>query len=514
MVQSAIEPEACSKPADMNENQSAPNNLPAQLFDKNATIRKEQTSKEEPGQKSPLNNSVQTESASSRKRSLPSSATTEEPTSKKAKEASLNGHGMSEIPRVDSPAEISHAKINTETWQGFCEIESEPAYFSTILREMGVEHVTVREPFGVSSDLLAMLPQPIYGLVLLFRYRPFGNEDQETKCPADVWFANQLPAQNSCGTLAMINILMNNPEIHVGDHLNQFRDFTKDMTPFQRGEAFASFEFVKKIHNSFAKQMDVLENDKYISYKFKQSQYLKTLESKHEPKATSSQARRRSRDSAATDDSAEAFENNAHHFIAFVPVGNEIWKLDGMDAQPTSVGTFNPEDGETWLSNACDTITTLMGAGDDDYGVVALVQSPLHSLRKKASLIINTTMHVESRLNNLSPTWREFVADNQEPTSPRMLGVEQHLSLHPITEAVRAEIDSEETQKLRERRESLVTELVEVAKSIMEEMGLEAAEEQKAMQRRYDTGPAIKKWLEMLAENGHLEANLSRFMFA
>jgi ubiquitin carboxyl-terminal hydrolase L5 len=46
----------------------------------------------------------------------------------------------------------------------------------------------------------------------------------------------------------------------------------------------------------------------------------------------------------------------------------------------------------------------------------------------------------------------------------------------------------------------------------MQEMQVEAQEDAKATQRRYDSGPAIKKWLEMLAENGYLEKNLERFM--
>jgi ubiquitin carboxyl-terminal hydrolase L5 len=46
----------------------------------------------------------------------------------------------------------------------------------------------------------------------------------------------------------------------------------------------------------------------------------------------------------------------------------------------------------------------------------------------------------------------------------------------------------------------------------MIEMQNEAEEDLMATQRRYDSGPVIKKWLEMLAENGFLEENLDRFM--
>jgi ubiquitin carboxyl-terminal hydrolase L5 len=460
---------------------------------------------------------LQPESPMSKKRALEEPSAKEEPITKKAKE------NLADSPNGDSMTPNAVDIVNKETWQGFCEIESEPAYFSSILRDIGVQDVTVREVFAMTPDLLDMLPQPIYGLILLFRYREFGNEDQATDCPRDVWFANQLPAQNSCGTLAMINILMNNPDVQVGEHLTQFKDFTNDMTPFQRGEAFASFDFVKKIHNSFAKKMDLLENDKILSSKVKRAQRLKdpstitttttTKKEKSTGTGTKSRPHRRgSADSTASHNSSESFEENGHHFIAFVPIGTQVWKLDGMDAQPTCVGTFAPEAGETWVDAASDTIATLMAAGDDDYGVVALTQSPLKALRGKAGLAINTLSHVESRLEILNPTWREFVDSDSALPGPRMLGIESILASHPVPATLQSQIKEEKLEDLLNRRVILVQEISDTAACIMEEVGTEAAEEEKARQRRFDSGPAIKVWLEMLAGNGWLEGNLKRFM--
>ena len=84
-------------------------------------------------------------------------------------------------------------------------MESEPAYLSVMMREMGAGAVAVREVF--SLELLETLPQPIHGLILLFRARKVAPTKQEHECPAHVWFANQWPGQNSCATLAIINIL-------------------------------------------------------------------------------------------------------------------------------------------------------------------------------------------------------------------------------------------------------------------------------------------------------------------
>jgi ubiquitin carboxyl-terminal hydrolase L5 len=443
-------------------------------------------------------------SIDSRKRDLPGPCPHEEPEPKRLKTSpslysnNSNNSALKDLLESAGPTN----SFDKETWQGFCEIESDPAYFSAILRDMGVQGVNVREVFSMDPVLLETLPKPIYGLILLYRHRELSTSDQPIKSPGDVWFANQLPAQNSCATLAMINILMNNSRADIGDQLGQFKEFTKDFTPFQRGEAFASFDFVKKIHNSFAKKMDMLEADKHLSYKVNRSKR----------REKDKKARRKSTDSAATDDSAEGYEDNAHHFIAFVPVGNKVWKLDGLDAQPTTMGAFDPSIGETWLPTVTDTITAIMAAGDDDYGVIAITQSSLLSLRKEACLAINTIQHIQSRLNNVSSDWKSFISDESPPPYPQMLGVEDQLLEHAVSDALTATIAAEQLLDLLNHRSRLLKDLHQIAANIVSEMQTEAEENQKAAQRRFDCGPVIKMWMEMLAGNGYLEGNLDRFM--
>lgn len=460
-----------------------------------------------------------TSSSKSKKRTCPDPEVNA-PNSKRSKEPSPTAL-PAKVPSPTSeslrPSHESVARVDKNSWQGFCEIESEPAYFSTILREMGVQDITVREVFTMDPFYLQeSLPQPIYGLILVFQYREFGKADQPAECPSDVWFANQLPAQNSCATLAMINILMNSAEVGIGEHLDQFKDFTRSLTPFQRGETLASFDFVKKIHNSFAKEMDILECDKHISHKVNKSRLLakKNTETTKKKGKRGTKSRRFSEDSTATDASAETHEDNAHHFIAFVPVGNEVWKLDGLDAQPTSMGTFNSVHGETWLSAVSDIIAALMAAGDDDYGVIALSQSPLLPLRQEACVATNTISHIDARLAALDTNRGSFLlpTGNNEQPLPSDLGLATHLALHPVPPSLQTQLSTKLLPDLLTRRATLVAELNGLAASILTEIQTVAEEERKANMRRFDAGPVIKKWLEMLAENGYLEEHLERFM--
>lgn len=53
--------------------------------------------------------------------------------------------------------------------------------------------------------------------------------------------------------MALLNIVNNIPDIDLGENLERFKEFTKNFTPALRGDAINNFEFVKKIHNSFAR---------------------------------------------------------------------------------------------------------------------------------------------------------------------------------------------------------------------------------------------------------------------
>lgn len=112
--------------------------------------------------------------------------------------------------------------------------------------------------------------RPVYGLIFLFRWREDEEKKEEPECPNGVWFANQVRVlglffaakhlltilqtiDNACATIAMLNIVNNIQGIELGENLQAFKDFTKDFTPPLRGDAIANFQFVKEIHNSFAR---------------------------------------------------------------------------------------------------------------------------------------------------------------------------------------------------------------------------------------------------------------------
>ena len=108
----------------------------------------------------------------------------------------------------------------------------------------------------------------MYGLIFLFKWKEEDPDTQESSCPEHVWFANQVrlttvlqahilmvekTVNNACASVALLNIVNNIPCVELGEHLQRFKAFTRDFSPSLRGDAIANFDFVKRIHNSFAR---------------------------------------------------------------------------------------------------------------------------------------------------------------------------------------------------------------------------------------------------------------------
>jgi Ubiquitin carboxyl-terminal hydrolase, family 1. len=56
----------------------------------------------------------------------------------------------------------------------------------------------------------------------------------------------------------LLNIVNNTDSINLGEKLQAFKDFTMEFTPALRGDAINNFEFVKRIHNSFARSVSFI----------------------------------------------------------------------------------------------------------------------------------------------------------------------------------------------------------------------------------------------------------------
>ncbi|PGG97003.1 ubiquitin carboxyl-terminal hydrolase L5 [Blastomyces parvus] len=377
-------------------------------------------------------------------------------------------------------------------WNGFCEIESEPALFNVMLRDFGVKGVKVQEVVSLDDEMLEFLHKPVYGLIFLFRWKEDDPDKQESSCPEGIWFANQTSSY-ACASVALLNIINNVEEIELGEELQHFKDFTMSFTPALRGDAIGNFEFVKRVHNSFARKMDVLNTD----------HQLKTEATNRKSKAKKSK-------NQDYDDSEAGF-----HFIGFVPAKGKLWKFDGLERQPQNLGDCSSD---KWLDLAKPEILSRMAEyeeGQIEFSILGLVKDPLIDLKAQLATNIKCIATIDERLSTLGAS---LPASDDPATATAIDGNGNGIRHDPFINIAREEVEradvpedlktkyvSATQDELITYREELLIAQKDTRMMITEEEQSHRADEDYAAARRHDYGPAVHTWVSLLARKKVIE---------
>ncbi|XP_026480796.1 ubiquitin carboxyl-terminal hydrolase calypso isoform X3 [Ctenocephalides felis] len=201
--------------------------------------------------------------------------------------------------------------INNLT-EGWLELESDPGLFTLLLEDFGVEGVQVEEIY----DLQKPLEDPVFGFIFLFRWieerrarRKIVEQTEsyvkDEEAVNKIFFAQQV-VPNSCATHALLSVLLNCPNIHLGDTLSRLKVHTSGMSPENKGWAIGNTPELACAHNSHAMP----------------------------------QARRRL--DRASSVSSGRFTGEAFHFVSYVPIDGRLFELDGLKPFPIDHGPCKP----------------------------------------------------------------------------------------------------------------------------------------------------------------------------
>ncbi|KEY67978.1 hypothetical protein S7711_02183 [Stachybotrys chartarum IBT 7711] len=421
-----------------------------------------------------------------------------------------------------------------EEWDGWIEMESEPvrlhtfpmnvdpypsltvdeAFFNTMLRELGVNNVKAQEVFSIDPGDLALLPKPVYGLIFLFQYLPTASETDEEEATNDVWFANQTTA-NACATVALLNIIMNAPDIQIGDKLREFYDETRNKCTPLRGHLLSTNKFIRTIHNSFTRRMDHLNADLALENEasaaaVQSKQRVGPKKQKRETKAPTKAQKRTQAKSRKASSAQYGF-----HFIAYVPVAGSVWELDGFKRHPRKIESL-PAESSDWTMLVQPQIEARMMQYEGDqlsFNLLALCKSPLALHAEAVARSLAALRYLDERLAS-DTTFTSLVS-----AEPSILNIDDELQLSEfdlkksdiigatVPEDLKAKISEGHltTNDAYELRQKLVVDTKVAMGEYRAELVALAEDQQRVRERKKNYGPALHKWVQKLAQKGVLE---------
>jgi ubiquitin carboxyl-terminal hydrolase L5 len=201
-------------------------------------------------------------------------------------------------------------------------IESDPAVFTSLIQQIGVNGVQVEELWDLSNLEALNRRFHLHGLIFLFKYRTDLDTTsalavENVDAPESLFFASQV-ITNACATQAILGVLLNvetfgndvegeggegGREQTIGETLEELKQFTADFPPELKGLALSNSEKIRAAHNAFARPEPIVEEGKR----------------------------------------AAKNGDEVYHFVAFVHHGGRVWELDGLKPKPVAYGECSKE---------------------------------------------------------------------------------------------------------------------------------------------------------------------------
>lgn len=271
---------------------------------------------------------------------------------------------------------------------GWLELESDPGLFTLLLEDFGVKGVQVEEIY----DLQKSMEGPVYGFIFLFRWieerrsRRKIIDQSETFVKDDdvvnsIFFAQQM-VPNSCATHALISVLLNCPNIHLGGTLNRLKQHTLGMCPENKGWAIGNTPELASAHNSHAMPQAKRRRDKSIGV----------------PTGRST--------------------GDAFHFVSYVPINGKLFELDGLKPFPMDHGPW--AESEDWTEKFRKVITDRLGMSSGEqyhdirFNLMAVVPDRRLALTHKLKMLNTNRQIVSEALQQVTKLKKRGLKDKEK----------------------------------------------------------------------------------------------------
>ncbi|EEH60581.1 uncharacterized protein MICPUCDRAFT_13449 [Micromonas pusilla CCMP1545] len=221
-------------------------------------------------------------------------------------------------------------------------LESNPEVMGSFAHTLGLPaDVGFHDIFGLDPDLLAMVPQPVHAVLLLFPITDKSEalsaseaaviEQNGQTLSEKVYYMRQTIG-NACGTIGVLHAVGNNAEKYAfapGSYFASFFGKTKGMTPEEKAAYLENDDGIEAAHGSAV---------------------------------------------AAGETDVPSLETQINlHFVALVHVDGGLYELDGRKKTPVYHGATTAE---TLLADAAPVIKKFMDVAEGDINFNAIAMAP------------------------------------------------------------------------------------------------------------------------------------------
>lgn len=285
---------------------------------------------------------------------------------------------------------------------------------------------------------------------------------------------------------------MNHSDVTIGQTLEAFKSQTADKAPILRGWLLDSNGPMRQIHNSYARCVELLNDDLLLSNDWDECDGSPDKRKAKRRKTTGSRKKKRDED--------------ACHYKAFVHQAGQVWILDGLETNPVSLGEATEE---TWIPLALQGIADKMAVAGDMVNVLAVCQSSVVALRNELCVNVKTVSALRDSLpiEDQPPKaegriYGQDMDDDAGTRSKYGLPANWFEKTQP-DEDVLASAPTVEEKKTTIRQ--LETEQTRIQSEFAQEMDVIAREEELCSGRKKDFSPVVHRWAKKLAERSALQ---------
>ena len=214
-------------------------------------------------------------------------------------------------------------------------------------------------------------------------------------------------------------------------------------------------------------------------------------------------------------------ESAGFHFIAFVPIDGQIWKLDGLERQPQKVCSIDDDD---WICQIKPQIEARMAEyeeGQIEFSILSLVKAPLAGLVSDLAQNVKSLFalsHSEGTYENSSnsafdPAYVGFCTGSDLPICKpdAALGLTQDMiDRATLPPGIQNAVQSRDLSIIPQLWHDLTIAQASLKASIVEEQLSKHLDHERAESRRWDYGPAIHNLVCFLARKRFFKPSNTR----